>query len=91
MARFFKSLYRKEPISSFLVIVAAVDSVIGGIDGSLSLLSFGITMAIAAVAVRWFHHQKTEKVAIDSPPRRFLPPSPQGQALPPLHREKRRR
>jgi hypothetical protein len=42
LPRILKAAYRKEPISSFIVIVGAVDAVIGGVGERWSLLSFGI-------------------------------------------------
>lgn len=52
--RFLSSVYRKEPIPSFLVTIGLVDAVIGGLDDRLGLLSFGIVTVGSAIAVRWW-------------------------------------
>ena len=40
-AKLFKSAYRKEPISGFIVILGVTDAVIGGVGGQISLFSIG--------------------------------------------------
>jgi hypothetical protein len=49
LPRFVKVAYRKEPISSFILIVGAVDVVIGGMGEKWSLLSIGLATAGSAV------------------------------------------
>lgn len=89
--RFLKSAYRKEPISSFIVIVGAVDAVIGGVDQQWTLLSLGLVMMLSAGILRWWQIQKAQAVLAEEIPRRFLPPSSSRQPLPMLTSEKHRR
>ncbi len=89
--RFFKSIYRKEPISSFLVIVAATDLVIGGIGSHWTLFSLGLIIALTAGLVRWQQVQKARKITVREKARYFLPPSSSRPALPMLITDKTRR
>lgn len=89
--RVLKSAYRKEPVSSFIIIVGAVDAVIGGVGERWSLLSFGLIMVVLAVALRWWQNQRKETELADQPVTHFLPPSPSQPALPQLSNIKRQR
>jgi hypothetical protein len=89
--RVLKSAYRKEPVSSFIIIVGSVDAVIGGVGERWSLLSFGLIMVVLAVAVRWWQNQRKETELADQPVTHFLPPSPSRPALPQLSNIKRQR
>ncbi|MGL5035810.1 MAG: hypothetical protein ACRC6M_18640 [Microcystaceae cyanobacterium] len=89
LPRFIRVAYRKEPISSFILIVGLVDSVIGGVGAQWSLLSLGVLTASLSVGLRWWQTQKTEAIAIDPKPRRYLPPA--RQPLPMLTKEHHRR
>ncbi|NEQ23165.1 MAG: hypothetical protein F6K28_29230 [Microcoleus sp. SIO2G3] len=88
--RILKSAYRKEPISSFIVIVGAVDAVIGGVGERWSLLSFGIMMIVLAIALRWWQSQRREAELAEQPVTHFLPPSSSRPALPMLSTTKRK-
>jgi hypothetical protein len=88
--RILKSAYRKEPISSFIVIVGAVDAVIGGVGERWSLLSFGLMMVVLAVAIRWWQTQRRETDLVEQPVTHFLPPSSSQPALPVLSAAKRK-
>lgn len=88
--RFLKSIYRKEPIASFVLIVGAVDMVIGGASGKWTLLSFGTMTAIAAIFLRWWQVNKAQAIVANNSPRRLLPPSSSRPPLPMLIDEKRR-
>ncbi|MEW6497601.1 MAG: hypothetical protein AB1589_34630 [Cyanobacteriota bacterium] len=87
--RVLRSAYRKEPISSFIVIVGAVDAVIGGVGERWSLLTFGLTMVVLAVAVRWWQAQRQETELADQPVTHYLPPSSSRPALPMLNATRR--
>lgn len=87
--RVLRSAYRKEPISSFIVIVGAVDAVIGGVGERWSLLTFGLTMIVLAVAVRWWQAQRRETELADQPVTHYLPPSSSRPALPVLNATRR--
>ena len=88
--QFIKSAYRKEPISSFIIIVGVVDALIGGFGERWSLLSFGLMMVVLAAALRWWHQRQEEELS-EQPVTRFLPPSqsPPPQPLPMLSTTKR--
>ncbi|MBW4543328.1 MAG: hypothetical protein KME25_02605 [Symplocastrum torsivum CPER-KK1] len=88
--RILKSAYRKEPISSFIVIVGAVDAVIGGVGERWSLLSFGIMMVMLAIVLRWWQSQRREAELAEQPVTHFLPPSSSRPALPMLSTTKRK-
>ncbi|HEY9670085.1 MAG TPA: hypothetical protein V6D11_01395 [Waterburya sp.] len=87
--RFLKSAYRKEPISSFIVIVGAVDAVIGGFGERWSLLSFGLMMVVLAVALRWWQSQRRETELADQPVTHYLPPASSRPVMPTLSATKR--
>ncbi|MBD2016255.1 hypothetical protein H6F96_20060 [Microcoleus sp. FACHB-53] len=89
LPRILKAAYRKEPISSFIVIVGAVDAVIGGVGERWSLLSFGLMMMVLAVALRWWQSQRRETELADQPVTHYLPPSSSRPALPILSAAKR--
>lgn len=89
--RILKAAYRKEPISSFIVIVGVVDAVIGGVGERWSLLSFGLMMVMLAVAIRWWQTQRRETEFADQPVTHYLPPSSSRPVLPMLSANKRQR
>ena len=91
LPRFLKLAYRREPISSFIVIVGAVDAVIGGAQERLSLFSFGLIMLVIAMLVRWLKSQKSQSVLAQQPARYFLPDTSSRTALPILSSEKHHR
>lgn len=82
--RILKSAYRKEPITSFIVIVGAVDAVIGGVGERWSLLTFGLMMVVLAVVLRWWQAQRREAELAEQPVTHFLPPNSSRPALPML-------
>jgi hypothetical protein len=88
--RFLRALYRKEPISSFIVLVGAVDMVMGGVGERWSLFSLGLVVTLLAVALRWWQGQKKQEIVAEHKPRRYLPPSSSRQPLPMLTQERRR-
>ncbi len=87
--RFLKAAYRKEPISSFIVIVGAVDAVIGGVGERWSLLSFGLMMIMLAIALRWWQSQRRDTELAEQPVTHFLPPSSSRPPLPMMTASKR--
>ena len=89
--RFLKSAYRKEPISSFILIVGAVDAVMGGVGERWTLLSFGLMLVFLAAGLRWWQGQKAQSLSFEETPRRYLPPSSSKRPLPMLMNEKNRR
>ncbi|HAJ60182.1 MAG TPA: hypothetical protein DCP31_13750 [Cyanobacteria bacterium UBA8543] len=89
--KILKSAYRREPISSFLVIIGAVDALIGGVGERWSLLTFGLMMVVLAVALRWWQTQRKESELAEQPVTHFLPPASSRPALPILSTAKRQR
>ena len=90
LPRFLKVAYRKEPISSFVVIVGSVDAVIGGVGESSSLLSFGVIMVILAIILRWWQSQRKESQLAEQPVTRFLPPTSSRPPLPSIPTKQQR-
>jgi hypothetical protein len=88
--RILKSTYRKEPISSFIILMGAVDAVIGGTGERWSLLTFGLLMVVLAIALRWWQTQRRESELAEQPVTHFLPPSSSRPALPVLSTSKRK-
>ena len=90
LPRVLKSAYRREPITSFMITVGAVDAVIGGIGGRGSLLSFGLTVAAIALALRWWQMQRSQPEQPERVPELYLPPSSSRPQLPVLMSAKKR-
>jgi hypothetical protein len=68
-----KTAYRKEPISSFILTVGAVDATIGGIGTWGSLLALGLTVMGIAGILRWLIlRNHPVKPPIESAPIRYL-------------------
>ena len=81
------SAYRKEPISSFILIMGVVDGILGGFNHSWTLVSFGLLLLVTSATVRWLQVQKTENSISQQSPRRYLPPS-EGQTPLPILKHK---
>lgn len=94
MARFnrrtAKGLYRKEPISSFLIMMGLVEVVIGGVDEQWGLFTVGLGFVLGAIAVRWSRIRRNQGTTKQVLPRRYLPPSDVNAPLPQLLNEKQR-
>ncbi|NEO30704.1 MAG: hypothetical protein F6K36_09780 [Symploca sp. SIO3C6] len=89
LPRILKSAYRKEPISSFIIIVGVVNALIGGFDERWSLLTFGIMVVALAFVIRWWQTQRRETELVQQPVTRFLPASSSRPPLPMLTTSKR--
>ena len=82
LTQMFKLAYRKEPISNFVLIVGAVDAVIGGVGNHASLLGLGLSLVGVAIALRWQAVQRRQAVQMDlsdlstEAPVRYLPAAP---------------
>lgn len=83
-SRMLKAAYRKEPISSFLLTVGAVDAVIGGFDDRWSLFSVGLGTVGLALALRWWLMQRHRVELPEPPPQRYLPDRASRPSLPML-------
>ncbi len=82
--RILKSAYRKEPISSFILLVGAVDVAISGGSGSSSLFAFGLGTIAIAIAIRWWQIQHAPTSESEPAPEYSLPPSSSRPSLPNL-------
>lgn len=82
--RFLKSAYRKEPISSFILTVGAVDAVIGGVDSRWSLLVLGLATVGTAIALRWWLAQRQPVDLPTGAPVYYLPDRSSQPSLPML-------
>ena len=91
LPRVLRTLYRKEPISSFILVMGAVDTVMGGVGQRWSLFSFGLLIVSLAIILRWLQVQKAQPIITEDKPRRYLPPSSSPVPLPLLTHDKSRR
>ena len=80
--RLNRSLYRKEPISGFILTIGIVDAVMGGVGTRWTLLSFGSLLVLAAITLRWWQAQKSETLFSDETPRRYLASRSSNKPLP---------
>ena len=86
-----KRLYRKEPISSFLIVVGAVDAVLGGVNEIGTLMILGLLTSGVSLGYRWWCIQQAEtKLDFKSKQQRYLAPSASSNPLPNLDRRDRR-
>jgi hypothetical protein len=79
-----KRIYRKERISSFLIIVGAVDAVLGGVNELGTLAILGLLTSGVAIGYRWWCIQQAESSAERKSKQLYLPPSAQRTPLPNL-------
>ena len=89
-ARFLRAVYRKEPVSGFILILGVTDALIGGLNGRGSLLSIGLFIALLGVIMRWRQGEKKSQAIATKPARYYLPPTPPRKPLPLLTSSKRR-
>ena len=80
--KFFKRIYQKEPISSFLIVMGLIQLVIGGVDSQWNLFSLGSGLVLGAFVVRWSQIRKRRLESERVLPRRYLPPSEAPRPLP---------
>lgn len=82
--RFLKSAYRREPLFSFMLTIGVVDALIGSFDERGSLLAFGLSTMIVAVAMRWWLVQRSQVEEPERVAEHYLPPASSRPALPVL-------
>ncbi len=85
-----RRLYRKEPISSFLIVVGAVDAVIGGVNQVGTLMILGLLTSGVSLGYRWWCIQQAETKLDSKSKQLYLPPSSNRNPLPTLDRRDRR-
>ncbi|MGV0027415.1 hypothetical protein [Phormidesmis priestleyi] len=89
-SRMVRSVYRKEPVTGFVIIAGSVDVAIGGIDSSTSLVIFGLSAVGMALALRWWQSQRRSSEPSQQSAIYALPPASSRSALPPLTMSKKR-
>jgi hypothetical protein len=86
---FLKRLYRKEPISSFIIIVGAVDAVLGGVNEVGTLMILGLLTSGVAIGYRWWCIQQSETDAGRKSKQLYLPSADANRSpLPDLDRRR---
>jgi len=90
-ARFLRVVYRKEPVSGFLLILGATDTLLGGLGGRVSLLSIGLFIALLGAIMRWQQGAKKSPAIATETVRYYLPPGSTRQPLPLLAPSKKHR
>jgi hypothetical protein len=83
-----KRLYRKEPISSFIIIVGTIDAVLGGVNEVSTLMMFGLLTSGVAIGYRWWRIQQAETRFDSKSKQLYLPPQSERT---PLNLDSRRR
>ncbi|MGB5631968.1 MAG: hypothetical protein WBM44_26250 [Waterburya sp.] len=89
-ARFLRTVYRKEPVSGFILILGATNALIGGFSGHGSLLSIGLFIALLSIVMRWRQGTKKSKAIATESVKYYLPPGTTRQPLPLLSSRKHR-
>ncbi|OCR00429.1 hypothetical protein BCD67_13035 [Oscillatoriales cyanobacterium USR001] len=82
--RILRSAYRREPVTSMVITIGAVDAAIGGMAASGSLLAFGIGTATVALALRWWQLHRAQAEQPAPAPEYYLPPHASRPQLPML-------
>lgn len=90
-ARFLRAVYRKEPVSGFILILGATDVLMGGLGGRVSLLSVGLFVALLGAMMRWRQGEKKSEAIATETVRYYLPPGSTRQPLPLLTPSQRRK
>jgi hypothetical protein len=90
-ARFLRAVYRKEPVSGFILILGATDALVGGLGGRGSLLSIGLLITLLGIVMRWRQGEKKSEAIATETVRYYLPPGSTRQPLPLLTPSKRRK
>ncbi len=67
--RKIRSLYRKEPITGFMLTIGLVDAIIGGTSGYQTLLAIGLGTVGLAIGVRWKLMQQVRQEPIQPQPK----------------------
>ncbi len=92
-AKFFRAVYRQEPVSGFILLLGATDALIGGFGGSGSLLSIGLFIALLGIIMRWRQGEEkpTRVSSLNKQAQYLLPPGSSARPLPLLIASKRRK
>ncbi|AKG23042.1 hypothetical protein [Calothrix sp. 336/3] len=88
---FLKSFYRREPVIAILFTIGAIDTLIGGIDDSWSLVAFGLGTAGFSLAYRWWRVQQSRPLPQEEQVvQRYLPAQSSNSVLPMLSVSKKK-
>ncbi|MDJ0708208.1 MAG: hypothetical protein QNJ46_33470 [Leptolyngbyaceae cyanobacterium MO_188.B28] len=79
-----KRAYRRHPLMSFAATAGAVDVLLGGLHGRVSLLIFGLGMVSAAIAFQWRRIQRPQLSDVSPSPKHYLPDHTSRPQLPML-------
>lgn len=90
LPRFLKSAYRKEPIISVLVTIGVVDALIGGLDDSWSLFTFGLGTAGIALCLKVWKMQQQPPLPEEPVVQHYLPAQSSSPPLPIMTVSKKR-
>jgi hypothetical protein len=77
-----KRLYRKEPISSFIIVVGAVDAVLGGVNEIGTLMILGLLTSGVAIGYRWWCIQQSASAQDRKSKQLYLPSQSERTPLP---------
>jgi hypothetical protein len=77
-----KRLYRKEPISSFIIIIGAVDAVLGGVNEIGTLMILGLLTSGVAIGYRWWCIQQSAAERDRKSKQLYLPSQSERTPLP---------
>jgi hypothetical protein len=84
-----KRLYRKERVSSFIIIVGAVDALLGGVNEAGALMVLGLLTSGVAIGYRWWCIQQAASSSDRQTKQLYLPPSEHRTPLPNLDSRRR--
>lgn len=90
LPRFLKSAYRKEPIISILVTMGIVDALIGGLDDSWSLFTFGLGTTGVALVLKLWQMQQRPSLPEEPVVQHYLPSQSSSPPLPIMTVSKRK-
>lgn len=93
--RVLRSVYKREPITGFVLIAGAMDVAIGSIDQSASLVYVGLALVGGSLALRlWQFSRRPQPVRMEEVPQRMpihaLPAQTSRPSLPDLSVAKKR-
>ena len=89
LARLSRAIYRKEPISGFILLFGLTNGLLGGFEGRWSLFSIGLIISVTGILMRWLQAQKVPTTIPAKPSRYRLPPSTSAIPLPTLTSSKK--
>lgn len=87
LPRIIKNTYRKERLSSLLILAGTIDLLIGGFNERATLIAFGLVIVLGSIAWRWLQMQPIQSTSVNqtvpsNTNRRYLPPASSRIPLP---------